>query len=129
MMIRRIGWTVMCGLLALGGQAAAQELGDGRGIDHVCPMVRLENFDATASVWTDQLGFSLTPTLLSPLGPRTRRSITSALAARRCGSTTTPHALVSGNTGLTLPVFKDKGRDRFLIPASLTHGFLLEMVE
>lgn len=28
-----------------------------------------------------------------------------------------------------LPVFKDRGRDRFLIPASLTHGFLLEMVE
>jgi len=24
---------------------------------------------------------------------------------------------------------KYKGRDRFLIPASLTHGFLLEMVE
>ena len=72
MMIRRIGWTVLCGALAFGPQAAAQELGDGRGIDHVGPMVRLENFDATASVWADQLGFSLTPTLLSPLGAKNR---------------------------------------------------------
>ncbi|HKH45996.1 MAG TPA: VOC family protein [Thermoanaerobaculia bacterium] len=72
MRIRRIGWTVLCGLLAFGHQAAAQELGDGRGIDHVGPMVRLENFDATASVWADQLGFSLTPTLLSPLGAKNR---------------------------------------------------------
>jgi catechol 2,3-dioxygenase-like lactoylglutathione lyase family enzyme len=72
MMIRRIAWTVLCGALAFGHQAAAQELGDGRGIDHVGPMVRLENFDATASVWTDQLGFSLTPTLLSPLGAKNR---------------------------------------------------------
>lgn len=71
-MKRRIVWAVMCGLLAFGGQAAAQELGDGRGIDHVGPMVRLENFDATASVWADQLGFSLTPTLLSPLGAKNR---------------------------------------------------------
>lgn len=69
---RRILWTMMCGLLALGGQAAAQELGDGRGVDHVGPMVRLENFDAAASVWTGQLGFSLTPTLLSPLGAKNR---------------------------------------------------------
>jgi catechol 2,3-dioxygenase-like lactoylglutathione lyase family enzyme len=65
-------WIVICGLLAFGGQAAAQGLGDGRGIDHVGPMVRLENFDATASVWSDQLGFSLTPTLLSPLGAKNR---------------------------------------------------------
>jgi catechol 2,3-dioxygenase-like lactoylglutathione lyase family enzyme len=71
-MKRRIVWAVMCGLLAFGGQAVAQELGDGRGIDHVGPMVRLENFDATASVWADQLGFSLTPTLLSPLGAKNR---------------------------------------------------------
>jgi len=71
-MIRRIGWTVLCGVLTFGHQAAAQELGDGRGIDHVGPMVRLENFDPTASVWADQLGFSLTPTLLSPLGAKNR---------------------------------------------------------
>lgn len=71
-MKRRIVWAVMCGLLAFGGQAVAQELGDGRGIDHVGPMVRLENFDATASTWADQLGFSLTPTLLSPLGAKNR---------------------------------------------------------
>jgi len=69
---RRILWTVMCGLLALGGQVAAQGLGDGRGIDHVGPMVRLENFDATADVWSDQLGFSLTPVLLNPLGAKNR---------------------------------------------------------
>lgn len=69
---RRIGWIVMCGLLALGGQAAAQELGDGRGIDHVASLVRLENFDAAADVWSEQLGFSLTPTLLSPLGAKNR---------------------------------------------------------
>ncbi|HEX9940443.1 MAG TPA: VOC family protein [Thermoanaerobaculia bacterium] len=69
---RRIWWIVMCGLLALGGQAAAQELGDGRGIDHVGPLVRLENFDVAANVWTQQLGFSLTPVLLNPLGAKNR---------------------------------------------------------
>jgi catechol 2,3-dioxygenase-like lactoylglutathione lyase family enzyme len=39
------------------------------------------------------------------------------------------HRLVEGNTGLTLPTFRYRGRDRFLIPASLTHGVLIEMVE
>lgn len=68
---RRILWTMLCGLLAFGGQAAAQGLGDGRGIDHVGPMVRLENFEATAEVWKD-LGFSLTPALLNPLGAKNR---------------------------------------------------------
>jgi catechol 2,3-dioxygenase-like lactoylglutathione lyase family enzyme len=63
----------MCGLLALGGpQAAAQELGDGRGIDHVAALVRLESFDAAGDVWTDQLGFSATPALLSPVGAKNR---------------------------------------------------------
>ncbi|MES1240247.1 MAG: VOC family protein [Acidobacteriota bacterium] len=62
----------MCGLLLLGSQAMAQELGDGRGIDHVGALVRLENFDAAADVWTDQLGFSATPALLSPLGAKNR---------------------------------------------------------
>lgn len=71
-MKRRILWTLICGLLALGGLAVAQELGDGRGIDHVAALVRLENFDAAASVWTGQLGFSLTPALLSPLGAKNR---------------------------------------------------------
>ena len=69
---RRILWTAMCGLLALGGQAAAQELGDGRGIDHVASLVRLGNFDAAVDVFTDQLGFSATPALLSPLGAKNR---------------------------------------------------------
>jgi len=71
MKTRRILWIVMCGLLALGGQAGAQGLGDGRGIDHVGPMVRLENFEATGDAWA-QLGFSLTPALLSPLGAKNR---------------------------------------------------------
>ena len=72
---RRIRWIVicgLCGLLALGGQAAAQGLGDGRGIDHVASLVRLENFDAAVDVWTDQFGFSATPALLSPLGAKNR---------------------------------------------------------
>ena len=72
MKARRILWTLMCGLLAIGSQTAAQELGAGRGVDHVGPLVRPENFDAAASVLTDQLGFSLTPTLLSPLGAKNR---------------------------------------------------------
>lgn len=70
-----IRWTVicgLCGLVTLGSQAAAQGLGDGRGIDHVASLVRLENFDAAVDVWTDQLGFSATPTLLSPLGAKNR---------------------------------------------------------
>jgi catechol 2,3-dioxygenase-like lactoylglutathione lyase family enzyme len=41
----------------------------------------------------------------------------------------TAHRLVEGNTGLTLPTFRYHGRDRFLIPVSLTHGVLIEMVE
>ncbi len=41
----------------------------------------------------------------------------------------TAHRLVEGNTGLTLPTFRYQGRDRFLVPASLTHGVLIEMVE
>ncbi len=63
-----------CGLLALalGAPVAAQELGDGRGIDHVAALVRLENFDAAADVFTEQLGFAATPTLLSPLGAKNR---------------------------------------------------------
>jgi catechol 2,3-dioxygenase-like lactoylglutathione lyase family enzyme len=67
-----VGLIAMSGLLALDGQVMAQELGDGRGIDHVGPLVRLENFDAAADVWTGQLGFSATPTLLSPLGAKNR---------------------------------------------------------
>ena len=70
---RRILWTGVCGLLALGGhQGAAQELGDGRGIDHVAALVRSENFEAVGDVFTDQLGFSVTPALLSPLGAKNR---------------------------------------------------------
>ena len=66
----RILRAAVCGWLALGGPAAAQELGVVRGIDHVGPMVRLENFDSAVDVWTGQLGFSATPVLLSPLGAK-----------------------------------------------------------
>jgi catechol 2,3-dioxygenase-like lactoylglutathione lyase family enzyme len=69
---KRILWTMICGLLALCGQATAQGLGDGRGIDHVAVLVRLANFDAVADVFTDQLGFTATPALLSPLGAKNR---------------------------------------------------------
>ena len=68
----RILSIAICGLLTLGSQVMAQELGDGRGIDHVGPLVRLENFDSAADVWIEQLGFSATPTLLSPLGAKNR---------------------------------------------------------
>jgi len=39
------------------------------------------------------------------------------------------HRLVEHSTALTLPIFRFHGRDRFLIPASLPHGVLIEMVE
>jgi catechol 2,3-dioxygenase-like lactoylglutathione lyase family enzyme len=63
---------VMCGLLALGGQAVAEGLGVGRGIDHVGLLVRLENFAAAGDVLTRQLGFSATPVLQSPAGVENR---------------------------------------------------------
>jgi catechol 2,3-dioxygenase-like lactoylglutathione lyase family enzyme len=47
----------------------------------------------------------------------------------KVGDLHTARNLVNSNTGLALQTFKYKGRDRFLIPASLTHGFLIEMVE
>jgi catechol 2,3-dioxygenase-like lactoylglutathione lyase family enzyme len=71
-MKRRILWIAMGALLALGSQVSAQGLGDGRGIDHVASLVRLENFDAAAQVLTSKLGFVATPALLSPLGAKNR---------------------------------------------------------
>jgi catechol 2,3-dioxygenase-like lactoylglutathione lyase family enzyme len=67
---KRIWWATTCGLLllALGRRATAQGLGVVRGIDHVATLVRLESFDAEANVFSQQLGFSLTPALLSPAG-------------------------------------------------------------
>jgi len=62
----------MCGLLALGGQAVAEGLGVGRGIDHVGMLVRLENFGAAGNVLTQQLGFSATAVLQSPAGVENR---------------------------------------------------------
>jgi hypothetical protein len=41
----------------------------------------------------------------------------------------TARDLIERNTGLTLDTFTYQGQDRFLIPASLTHGVLIEMVE
>ncbi len=67
---RRIFWTLTLGLLALVGSATTQGLGDGRGVDHVGPMVRLENFEDAVDVWRDDLGFAATPVLLSPLGAK-----------------------------------------------------------
>ena len=68
---RWIGSITLCGLLALCGQAAAQDLGVGRGIDHVASLVRAENFDDQTEVMT-RLGFSITPALLSPIGAKNR---------------------------------------------------------
>lgn len=68
MKARRIVWSMVFGLLALAGQAAAAGLGVGRGIDHVGLLVRPENFDSAVAVLRDQLGFSATPALLSPVG-------------------------------------------------------------
>jgi catechol 2,3-dioxygenase-like lactoylglutathione lyase family enzyme len=47
----------------------------------------------------------------------------------KVGNLHTAHALIHHNTGLNLEIFEYKDRDRFLIPASLTHGLLIEMVE
>jgi catechol 2,3-dioxygenase-like lactoylglutathione lyase family enzyme len=68
----RFVWGALALILALGGPASAQELGVGRGIDHVGPMVRPENFEQAGEVFSGQLGFSLTPALLSPLGAKNR---------------------------------------------------------
>lgn len=71
-----IAWMAAAGLVALGGPAVAghepQGLGVGRGIDHVAALVRLENFDDAVGVLTDQLGFSATAALLSPVGATNR---------------------------------------------------------
>lgn len=47
----------------------------------------------------------------------------------KVGDLAAARALVNANTGLDLQSFKYKGRERFLIPSSLTHGLLIEMVE
>ena len=67
----RISWILTCGLLTLGGPAAAQGLGDGRGIDHVASLVRPASFEDQTDVM-NRLGFSTTPALLSPLGAKNR---------------------------------------------------------
>ena len=69
---RWIGSITLCGLLALCGQAVAQDLGVGRGIDHVASLVRPENFDDQVDVMSRQLGFPITPALLSPIGAKNR---------------------------------------------------------
>ncbi len=72
MSTNRILLAGLCGLLALGVQAGAQGLGDGRGIDHVASLVRLENFQADTDFLANQLGFSVTPALSSPIGATNR---------------------------------------------------------
>jgi catechol 2,3-dioxygenase-like lactoylglutathione lyase family enzyme len=69
---KRIGLTLVGALLALGGQASAQRLGDIRGTDHVAVLVSPENFDAAGTAFTQKLGFAATPALLSPLGAKNR---------------------------------------------------------
>jgi hypothetical protein len=76
-----------------------------------------------------------TVTLLQPEGP----GLAADFAAERgegilgvslkAGNLETARALVNRKNGLNLQTCTYKGRDRFLIPASLTHGFLIEMVE
>jgi catechol 2,3-dioxygenase-like lactoylglutathione lyase family enzyme len=76
-----------------------------------------------------------TLTLLQPTGP----GITADFAADRgegilgvsvdVRDLRLAHDLVQHNTGLTLPLFRAHGRERFLIPATATHGVLVEMVE
>jgi len=77
MSARRSGWLLAGALLAgvpavAAGNAPGVALGVGRGVDHVASLVRLESFDAAVSVLTDQLGFSATAALLSPLGAKNR---------------------------------------------------------
>lgn len=77
---KRIAGIVLGGFLALAGSAFANGhghgqgsgLGDGRGIDHVAVLVRPENFDSAAIAFSEDLGFSLTAALLSPLGAKNR---------------------------------------------------------
>src|SRR3954469_25673897 len=69
---KRILLMVLCGLLAFGVQAGAQGLGDGRGIDHVASLVRLENFDAGTGFMANKLGFDITPALICPIGAKIR---------------------------------------------------------
>jgi catechol 2,3-dioxygenase-like lactoylglutathione lyase family enzyme len=72
---RRILGIALCGALVLAGAARAghhapQGLGDERGIDHAAVLVRLAGFPSAVSVFRDQLGFSTTAVLLSPLGAK-----------------------------------------------------------
>src|SRR5262249_13615938 len=81
MSARWMGSVLALSLLAVPAAAVGQQgaaghapggLGVGRGVDHVASLVRLPNFDAAVSVLTDQLGFSATAVLLSPLGAKNR---------------------------------------------------------
>ena len=76
-----------------------------------------------------------TVTLLQPEGP----GVAADFAADRgegilgvslkVGSLETARSLINRKNGLNLQTFTYNGRDRFLIPAALAHGFLIEMVE
>ncbi len=64
-----VAWGLFA-LFASGPSTVAQDLGSGRGVDHVAVLVRAENFAAATTTFAETLGFSTTPTLLSPLGAK-----------------------------------------------------------
>lgn len=70
MWIRFIAAWGLCALFVLGPSIHSQELGSGRGVDHVAVLVRAENFDTAMASFAEGLGFSTTPALLSPLGAK-----------------------------------------------------------
>lgn len=73
--------------------------------------------------------------LLEPDGPgivadfATTRCEGSLGASVKVGNLSTARCLLESHAGLRLQPFKDKGRDRFLIPTTLIHEFLLAMVK
>lgn len=109
---RWILWKAMCGLLAFGGQAAAQDLGDGRGI---APAAR--RCATTTTPWPcwSRMAWS---------GRRFRggaRGWGILGMSVKVAEFQTVHALVSGNTGL---IWRDRARSRLPDPR-----FLIKMVE
>ncbi|HRC88092.1 MAG TPA: VOC family protein, partial [Thermoanaerobaculia bacterium] len=68
----RLGFLAVLGGWLLGGAGVAfgQELGSGKGVDHVAVLVRPADFSGARAVFSQQLGFAVTPSLLSPVGAR-----------------------------------------------------------
>ncbi len=66
-----VSWGALALVALVGtGPLGAQDLGSGKGVDHTAVLVRLEDFEPARGVFSEQLGFSLTPALLSPLGAK-----------------------------------------------------------